>query len=665
MQDESIIEKTINCIRILSLDCVEEAKSGHPGLPLGAAEILYTLWHNHLKFNPEVPNWLDRDRFILSAGHGSAGLYSLLCLYSFLSIEDLKKFRQLESKTPGHPEYNINSAVETTTGPLGQGLATAVGIALAAKIFKEKIESITKEAENLLSHKIYVLASDGDLMEGISYEACSLAGHLKLDNLIVIYDSNDVTIDGPTSITFTEDVEARFKAFDWYVLKVDGHNINEIDKAISTAKVLDKPVLIIAKTKIAKCSPNFEGSNKAHGAPLGEKESICIKEKLKWPKEKFFIPPEVKQYVSYRINELKLIYEKWNKKFENLRIKYPKLDKLYQEFISQPTISIEEITNEIKFDKEKIATRVASGIVLQVIAKKVEKLIGGSADLAHSTNVELKDYGYIEKNNYKARNIHYGVREHAMAAISNGLALYGFKPFCSTFLVFSDYMKPSIRLSALMSLGVVFVFTHDSIFVGEDGPTHQPVEHLWSLRSIPGLYVVRPADAYEVLYSWYFAIKNTKPTALILTRQELPVIDRRYYNSAEGVLKGGYIISKEQNLKELNIVIIATGSEVYLALEVQKLLQKDGLSVRVVSMPCIELFEEQPKEYKQQVLPNNVNFVAIEAATDTGWYKYIGKEGLAISVNHFGKSAPYKDLQQYYGFTPEIIYDKIKKHFNL
>lgn len=665
--EEKIVKQTINCIRILSLDCIEEAKSGHPGSSLGLAEILYTLWQKHLIFNPKDAYWINRDRFVLSAGHASAVLYSILHLYGFLPIEELKNFRKFGSKTPGHPEYGLTPGVEVTTGPLGQGIATAVGIALGSKILKAKFEKISKEAAELLNHKVYVIVSDGDLMEGVSYESCSLAGHWNLDNLIVIYDSNNITIDGTTDLTFTENVELRFKAFGWEVLKIDGHNLKEINEALQKAKITNKPILIIAKTKIAKCSPNFEGSNKAHGAPLGEEEVCNIKKILNWPKEKkFFVPDEVKEHINLRLKELQEIYENWNKKFKLYLEKYSELKEVYVKFITKPNLSIEELEKEIKFEKEKIATRVASGIVLQTLAKKIDNLIGGSADLAYSTNVVLKNYEYIDKNKFEGKNIHYGIREFSMAAISNGLALYGFVPFCSTFLVFSDYMRPAIRLAALMKINTSFIFTHDSVFLGEDGPTHQPVEHLWSLRAIPNLYVIRPADAYETVYAWYLAItKHNSPKALVLTRQDVPVIDRSQFASAKGTLNGAYIISEAKNSK-IDIIIIATGSEVYLALEVKKILEEKDVAVRVVSMPCIEIFEEQPEEYKRKVLPQEVkNKVAIEAGRNIGWYKYVGNNGLVISIDYFGDSASYSILQKEYGFTPEKISEKIKKHFGM
>ncbi len=665
--EDKIVKQTIDCIRILSLDSIEEAKSGHPGASLDLAEVLYTLWQRHLIFNPKDVYWINRDRFILSAGHASAGLYSILHLYGFLPIEELKNFRKFSSKTPGHPEYGLTPGVEVTTGPLGQGLATAVGIALGAKILKTKFGQISKEVEALLNHKVYVIVSDGDLMEGVSYESCSLAGHWNLDNLIVIYDSNNVTIDGSTELTFTENVEIRFKAFGWDVLKIDGHNLEEIDVALQKAKINKQPTLIIAKTKIAKCSPNFEGSNKAHGAPLGENEICNIKQILNWPTDKkFFVPDEVKEHINTRLKELQDIYKNWNQKFSLYLEKYHKLKEVYEKFVTKPNLNIEELEKEIKFEKEKMATRVASGIVLQFIAKKVENLIGGSADLSHSTNVELKNYEYINKNKFEGRNIYYGVREFAMAVISNGLALYGFLPFCSTFLVFSDYMKPAIRLSALMKINTNFIFTHDSVFLGEDGPTHQPVEHLWSLRAIPNLYVIRPADAYETVYAWFLAInKHGSPKALILTRQDVPVINRSQYASANGTLNGAYIISEAKNSK-IDVIIIATGSEVYLALEVKKNLEEKDISVRVISMPCIEIFEEQTEEYKRKILPKEVkNRVAIEAGRGIGWYKYVGENGLVISIDHFGDSASCSVLQKEYGFTPENICEKIKKHFGL
>lgn len=671
MQKEDIVKKTINCIRILSLECVEEAKSGHPGLPLGAAEIFYVLWHKHMIFCPEDPKWLNRDRFILSAGHGSAGLYSLLYMYGFLSIEDLKRFRQFKSKTPGHPEYGLTPGVETTTGPLGQGFATAVGIALGQRILQQKLKIISSELSELINHKVYVLVGDGDLMEGVSYEAGSLAGHLCLNNLIVIYDSNKTTIDGSTDLTFTEDVDLRFKAFGWEVVKIDGHNLEQLDSSLNFAKKSTKPFLIIASTKIAKCSPNFEGSHKAHGAPLGEDEVCKIKEKLMWSKEKFYVPDDVKNYISLRLKELKKEYERWQDNLKNCLKKYPKLKSLLDDYLStdldksQLNDLLLELKN-LKFDKEFLSTRTAFGNVLQIVAKKIDKVIVGSADLAHSTNALIKDSGAIQKDNFNAKNIYFGVREHAMGCISNGLALYNFRPICSTFLVFSDYMRPPIRLASMMKLPVVFVFSHDSVFIGEDGPTHQPVEHLISLRAIPGLYVIRPADAYETLYAVYFALRSKdKPVALILTRQDVAVLDRKKFSSASGLLKGGYIISKEKN-KTCDIILIATGSEVYLAIQVQELLQKDGFSVRVVSMPSVELFEEQPQNYRDEVIPQDVKIkVVIEASRTIGWQKYAGDNGLIIGIDHFGNSAPYKILQQEYGFTAEKIYEKLRKHFKI
>ncbi|MBN1383366.1 MAG: transketolase [Elusimicrobia bacterium] len=669
-------QRVTNCIRLLAADGVEKAKSGHPGMPLGAADIAYVLWQKHLRFNPDKPDWINRDRFILSAGHGSMLLYSLLHLYGYdLPLDELKNFRQLDSKTPGHPEYGHTPGVETTTGPLGQGFANAVGMAIAYQVLRN---SLSKNGKSPINHKIYVIAGDGDMMEGISSEAASIAGHLNLSNLIVIYDDNKITIEGSTGLAFSEDVRKRFQACNWNVVKINGHNLKQIDNALKGAgNKNNKPTIIIAETKIAKGSTCLEGSCKSHGSPLGEDEIINIKKKMKFPEcESFCIPDDVKAHVKIRVDKLKKEYEERNEKFEEFMDKNPEIKKRYEEYKNKKNIDINELLN-IDFKKDKIATRSASGIVMQYIAKKVPGFIGGSADLGPSNNTMLKEYPSFSKTNRNGRNLHFGIREHAMGAILNGMAVYGgsvlpgghrggLLPFGATFLVFADYMRPAIRMASLMKLHVVYVFTHDSFFVGEDGPTHQPIEHLWSLRTIPNLDVVRPADARETAAAWAQAVNNDEnPTALILTRQNIPVLDRAKYASAENLLKGAYIISGEKDRDNLQLIIIATGSEVSLALEVQQKLQGDGVSVRVVSMPSIELFERQDKNYKKTVLPADcLKKVVIEAGVAGGWYKYIGADGLVFGMEGFGTSAPANVLIDKFGFTSDKIYSQIKNRFD-
>lgn len=666
-QGKALDQRAANCIRLLAADGVEKAKSGHPGMPLGAADIAYILWQKHLKFNPEKPGWLNRDRFVLSAGHGSMLLYSLLHLYGYdLPLDELKNFRQMDSRTPGHPEYGHTPGVETTTGPLGQGFANAVGMAIGEQVLKNKL---SKNGKSPLDHKIYVIAGDGDIMEGISSEAASLAGHLNLSNLIVIYDDNRITIEGSTELTFSENVGKRFQSYGWNVLKINGHDLNQIDKALKTAgKKNNNPTLIIARTKIAKGSTCLEGSCKSHGSPLGGDDIANIKKKMKFPEnETFYIPEDVKMHVKSRVEELKQEYAEWNTEFEDFLNKNPDVRKEYDSYKNNRKIDIKELL-EIDFKKDKIATRSASGIVMQVLAKKIPGFIGGSADLAPSNNTEIKESKSFSKTARSGRNIHFGIREHAMGAVLNGMAVYGgMIPFGATFLVFADYMRPAIRMAALMKLHVVYIFTHDSFFVGEDGPTHQPVEHLWSLRNIPGIDVIRPADAAETAAAWSQAINNDRnPTALILTRQDLPVLDRTKYAPAENLLKGAYIISEEKDKNNLQLIIIATGSEVSLALEVQQKLQNEGVSVRVVSMPSVELFERQDKSYRETVLPSAcLKRTVIEAGVSGGWHKYAGMEGLILGIEHFGASAPAGVLVDKFGFTADKVYSQIKNKFKV
>jgi len=634
-------------------------------MPLGAADVLYMLWQKYLKFNPKDTSWINRDRFVLSAGHGSMLLYIMLHIYGYdVSMDDIRNFRQLGSKTPGHPEYGVTPGVETSTGPLGQGIANAVGMAIGYEILRKKL---TARGHSPLNHKIYAVCGDGDIMEGICSEAASLAGHLGLSNLVVIYDDNGNTIEGNTNLAFSEDVDAKFRSLGWDTVKIDGHDFGQIDSALKKASGQnDKPFLIIAKTVIAKGSVSFEGSHKSHGAPLGAEEVEKIRKKL-GDNKPFTVSEEVRKHAASRLAELKAEYDKWNKEFEQFLSQNPDIKKEYHELNSRPRLEAADVSN-IDFGGKPLATRSASGIVMQYVAKQIPGFLGGSADLGPSNNTTLKDYRPFSREDRFGRNFHYGIREHSMAAITNGIAICAnFLPFAATFLIFSDYMKPAVRMAALMKLHVVYVLTHDSFFVGEDGPTHQPIEQVWGLRSIPGLDVIRPADAKETAYAWLQAVNNTEnPTALILTRQNLPQIDRSKHASAEHLLKGGYVLSGESRAGDPDLIIIATGSEVHPALEVQKKLEAEGqagrLSVRVVNMPCLELFERQSPEYRESILPKIVKKrVVIEAGLTGGWHKYNGIDGLAISLNDFGASGPAEILCEKYGFTADKIFSNIKK----
>lgn len=654
---------TINTIRILSAEAIQKANSGHPGLPLGAAPMAYTLWAKNMKHNPMNPNWINRDRFVLSAGHGSMLIYSLLHLFNYgLTMEDLKNFRQWGSKTPGHPEYGHTTGIETTTGPLGQGISNAVGMAMAETYLGEKFN---RPGYNIVDHYTYSIVGDGCLMEGISSEAASLAGTLGLDKLIVLYDSNNITIEGNTDIAFTEDVKGRFKAYNWQAINVDdGNDVDAIDKAIKEAKAdKERPSIIIIKTEIGYGCPAKQGKSSAHGEPLGEDNLKIAKEFLKWNhKEEFFVPEEVKEYMDKKIKELSKEEERWNKLKEEYDNKYPELAKEWQLWFSGK-IEKDLLNDEDfwKFEK-KMATRAASGEVINRLADAIPNLIGGSADLAPSNKTYMKNKGDFSKKNRKGANLHFGVREHAMAAIANGMYLHGgLKVFVSTFFVFSDYMKPSMRLAALMNLPITYVLTHDSIGVGEDGPTHEPIEQLASIRSIPNMTVFRPADAKETAAAWYYAItKEDGPVSLVLSRQNLPL----YNETGKKALKGAYIL-KDAEDKNPDIILMATGSEVELIYEGAKVLEKEGIKVRVVSMPSLELFEKQSKEYKEEVLPSNVTKrLAVEAASSFGWHKYLGFDGDMLSIDHFGASAPGDVLFKEFGFTLENLVNKAKKVLN-
>ncbi len=652
----SIEQKSINTLRVLSVEAIEKANSGHPGLPMGAAPIAYTLWSRVMKHNPKNPDWINRDRFVLSAGHGSALLYSLLHLFDYgVEIEDLKEFRQLGSKTPGHPEYGDTVGVEATTGPLGQGVANAVGLAMAEAHMAEKFNT---EDRKIIDNYTYVLTGDGCLMEGINYEAASLAGTLGLGKLIVLYDSNSITIEGSTDLAFTEDVLKRFEALGWDTNKIeDGNNIDDIEAAIERAKTIgDKPSIIEIRTEIGYGAKAIQGKSKAHGSPLGEENIRDMKNFLGWEEEgSFVVPEDVKEFMAGKVEDLAKEEEEWK---EVLAAYKEEEAELYEKLMAWLDGSVDEdyLQSEEYYEfEDKLATRAASGKALNKLADRVENLIGGSADLAPSNNSNMNSREAFSKDNYAGSNIHFGIREHAMAAILNGMALYGgLKVYGATFLVFSDYMKPSIRLSALMGLPVTYVFTHDSIGVGEDGPTHQPVDQLPMLRSIPNSVVFRPADSRETAAGWAYAMKNEKgPISLILSRQGLPLLE----GSGKEALKGGYIIKKEE--KELETILLASGSEVNLAVEAAKELEEKGIGTRVVSMPSLELFEEQTKEYKEEILPRSIRKrVAIEAASPMSWEKYVGLDGEIIAMESFGASAPGGELFKKFGFTKENIVEK-------
>ena len=649
-----------NTIRGLSVDGVAAANSGHPGMPLGMADVCAVLWSEHMNFNPKNPKWLNRDRFILSAGHGSMLIYSLLHLYGYdLSIDDLKAFRQWGSKTPGHPENFVTAGVETTTGPLGQGVANAVGFALAEASLAARYN---REGSEIIDHYTYVVAGDGCLQEGISHEACSFAGHNKLGKLIMLYDSNNITIDGPTHISFTEDTRKRFEAYGWQVLEIDGHDYDQINSAIAEAKKeKSKPSIIICKTIIGFGSPNRAGTSKAHGEPFPAEEIELMKEKLGLPKDKsFFVPDEISDLRAKTQEKGENLENKWNELWENYKNKNQEAAKELENSI-KGEISKEALDIPLFGSEKAIATRSASGTVLNHIAKYIPQLMGGSADLTPSNNTLPAGEESFSPENPKGRYIRYGVREHGMAAIMNGMALHGgVLPYSGTFFVFSDYMRPAMRMSALMEQQVVYVLTHDSIGLGEDGPTHQPEAHLWAYRMIPNMTVIRPMDANETAEAWKSALKNKKgPTCLVLTRQNLPVYDRAGFGWAksEEAQKGGYVLCED---KDFEAIIIATGSEVELAVEAKAKLNEQGVKVRIVSMPSTNIFDEQPQEYKESVLPKNIlKRVAVEAGVTLGWYKYVGLEGRVIGLDRFGASAPYKTLYKEFGITTDAIVEAV------
>ena len=650
---------SVNAIRVLSADAVQKANSGHPGLPLGAAAIGYELWANHMNHNPKNPSWENRDRFVLSGGHGSTLLYSLLHLFGYgLTLDDLKNFRQWGSKTPGHPEYGVTTGVEASTGPLGAGMAMAVGMAMAETHLAAKFN---KEGYPVVDHYTYVLGGDGCMMEGINYEAFSLAGTLKLNKLIVLYDSNKISIEGNTDIAFTEDVPARFKAMGFKVLEVkDGNDISEIGKAIEEAKEdKESPTFIKINTKIGFGSPK-EGSADVHGAPLGADNIIAMKKTLGWPSEEpFFVPDEVYENYKAKAENLAKKEEEWSKLFKDYCEKFPEMKTLWDEYKDE-TKACKLLDDEDfwSYEEKADATRNLSGKVLNKLSAKLPTLFGGSADLAPSNKSYVNGAGDYSAENYAGRNVHFGVRELAMTGIGNGLVLHGLKAYVSTFFVFSDYVKPMARLASLMEIPLTFVLTHDSIGVGEDGPTHEPIEQLAEFRAMPNFNVFRPADATETIAAWYSAVTSKEtPTALVLTRQNLPQLA----GSSKEALKGGYVVA-DSSKETPDAIIIASGSEVSLSIEAKEVLAKEGVDVRVVSMPCMDIFEKQSLEYKEKVLPKAVRArVAVEALSEFGWGKYVGLDGKTVCLDRFGASAPAGVLFKEFGFTVDNVVKAVKE----
>lgn len=657
----NINQKAVNALRILSADQVQKANSGHPGLPLGAAPIAYSLWANNMNHNPKNPNWKNRDRFVLSAGHGSSLLYSLLHMFGYgLSLDDLKSFRQFGSLTPGHPEYKHTAGVESTTGPLGAGVSTAVGMAMAEAHLAAKFN---KDGYPIVDHYTYALTGDGCLMEGVAYEALSLAGTLKLDKFIVLYDSNKITIEGDTDLAFTEDVAARFEAFGYQVQVVeDGNDLEAIDAAIAKAKAdKERPSLIICKTQIGYGCPAKVGKASAHGEPLGEDNIVELRKFLGWENQTAFeVDAEIYDHYKDLAEEGAKKEDAWKAMFAEYATKYPEEAKLWDEYFAKPDVT-KIIDSEAYWAHENkaMATRAVSGDIINKLKDVYPNLVGGSADLAPSNKTEMKGQGFFSATDRSGRNIHFGVREMAMTAITNGIYLHGgLNPYCATFFVFSDFMKPMIRLSSLMGLPVTFVLTHDSIGVGEDGPTHEPIEQLAMLRSIPNLNVFRPADYTETAAAWASAIgSEATPTAIVLTRQNLPQLE----GSSKETFKGGYILAEAANKDKIDLIILASGSEVELAVGAKEELEKEGKSVRVVSVPCMDVFEAQSPEYIEEVLPSAVRTrLAVEAANPMPWYKYVGLDGDVVAMDTFGASAPAKILFEHFGFTVANVVEKAK-----
>ena len=669
-------ERSVNTARSLALDAVENAGHGHPGTAMALAPVAHLLFQKFMNHDPNDPDWFGRDRFILSCGHASMLLYAQLYLNGYgLEIEDLKNFRKLNSLTPGHPEYLHTKGVEMTTGPLGQGLSSGVGMAIASRYWRNHFDPTAQTGQSIFDNFIYIVASDGDLQEGVTSEASSIAGHLGLANLIVIYDDNQISIDGETNLAFTEDVVARYRAYNWDVHTVefgdDGQvNVLQLIKAIINAKASDKPSFIRLKTVIAWPAPNARNTAAAHGAPLGESETKLTKQKLGLdPEQKFSVPEDVLKYTRQSQTNGSKKHNEWNDKFEIWAKNNAKLSNDFQRLQKNELVQDLESSLTVFETGNSVASRKSGGTILNELSNKLVELVGGSADLAESNGVLLKNASSMQKPNSEIKQssvggkyLHFGIREHAMASIMNGMALYGFtRPFGATFLIFSDYQKPAIRLASLMQLPVIYVWTHDSIGLGEDGPTHQPVEQLWSLRSIPGFSVVRPADANEVSACWIKILEDRKPAGIVLTRQNIPTLDRKLNNSAQGAKKGGYILQDCSNSKP-DVILIATGSEIELALLAQKELNSQSINTRVVSMPCVEWFQNESKSYQESVLPKEVKVkIAIEAGSTLGWYQFVGLEGAVIGLDHYGASGKPDLLYKEFGITVQDIVKKAKE----
>jgi transketolase len=654
-QSRPLPKLAADTLRLLAADGVQQANSGHPGMPMGMADAAVVLWTRFLRHDPGDPAWADRDRFVLSAGHGSMLLYGLLHLTGYdLPMSELQTFRQWGSRTPGHPEHGLTSGVETTTGPLGQGLTNAVGMALAERWLAARFN---RPDFPVVDHDTYVIASDGDLMEGVSHEACALAGHLGLGKLVVLYDDNGISIDGPTSLSFSEDVLARFAAYGWHTTRVDGHDHQAVEAAIAAARAeTARPSIIACRTHIGFGSPNRQDTNKAHGEPLGADELRLTKQRLEWPLEpSFLVPGAVADFMTASASAGRTRHAAWRDLMARYASDYPDLAHEFQVAMANGLPDGWHAHLPVFAPDKPMATRAASGAVINALVPRVGSLLGGSADLTPSNNTQPKDSTPLRREDCSGRYVHFGVREHAMGGILNGMALHGgVRPYGGTFLIFSDYMRPAIRLAALMELPVAFVFTHDSIGLGEDGPTHQPIEQLTALRAIPGLHVFRPADATETAVGWRLALERPRgPTAMALTRQALPVIDRTRHAAADGALRGGYVLIGAGNPQ---VLLIGTGSEVHLALAASERLAAKGVRARVVSMPCCERFDEQPREYRERVLPPAIRArVAVEAGSTNGWYKYVGLDGEVVGLDRYGASAPYQTIYRELGLTADAV----------
>jgi len=652
----------IDAIRVLSMDAVQKADSGHPGTPMALAPLAYVLWTRHLRFNPANPGWMDRDRFVLSAGHASMLLYSVLYLTGYdLSLEDLKQFRQWESRTPGHPEFGYTPGVETTTGPLGQGVGNSVGMAIAEA---QLATLFNRPGHDVIDHRTYFIASDGDMMEGVSHEASSYAGHLRLGKLIGFYDDNHITIEGDTALTFSDDTAKRYESYGWHVQRVeDANDLEALDAAIVEAKlVVDRPSLIVVRSHIGYGSPNKHDTAEAHGSPLGADEIKLTKEALGYPsQEPFFVAPEALEHWRKMKDRGARTEQEWHTRYEAYKAAHAAdAAELERRLSGEMQQGWEELIPSFTAENGNVASRAASGVVLNAIAPKIPELVGGSADLASSTNTIVKGAASMNATDHSGRNFHFGIREHGMGAVMNGMSVHGgFIPYGATFLIFSDYMRPSVRLAAVMHRHVIYVYTHDSIGLGEDGPTHQPIEQLSTLRTIPGMTVIRPADASETAEAWRAALKHKGPVAVVLTRQKLGFIDRSRYAAADGVAKGAYVLADSPG-GEPQVVIMSSGSEVALIVEAQQKLEAEGIRTRTVSMPSHEIFAAQSDEYRATVLPVGVKRLSIEAGHPMSWQRLVGSDGIALGIERFGASAPYKEIYEHLGITVDKIVQSVK-----